>query len=43
MGQLLGMSTKFCNFGGFCHVKTPKIAKFLKNRPKMALFFTKNP
>ena len=43
MGQLFWMSTKFYNFWGFCHAKTPKIAKFLKNRPRMALFFTKNP
>ena len=34
---------KIWQFWGFCHAKTPKIAKFLKNRPKMALFFTKNP
>ena len=37
-GQLFWMSTKFCKFGVFCHAK---IAKFLKNRPKMALFSRK--
>ena len=33
MGQLFWLSPKLLDFRGFHHAKTPKIVKFLKNRP----------
>ena len=49
MGELFWLSPKLCDFGGFRHAKTPKMAEFLKNRPnfkgkslKMGTLFGQN-